>query len=135
MSNKSKAASSKEIYKSFQVRYVGLQGVASLIEVALGNPKTFMQDAANQLDASRYISSYFFMELGPGRPPAGGPRMDRWAVTSPGVVKISRLASRLRRSARRGPDPTAVLIKLFMKMLLLIQKYDGQGAPNDQHCY
>ena len=36
-------------------------------------------------------------------------------VTSSGVVKISRLASRMRRSARRGPDPTAVPIKLFMK--------------------
>ena len=62
MSNKSKAASSKEIYKSFQVRYVGLQGVASLIEVALGNPKTFMQDAANQLDASRYHLTFVFLE-------------------------------------------------------------------------
>ena len=30
--------------------------------------------------------------LGPGRPSAGGPRMDRRAVTSSGVVKISRLA-------------------------------------------
>ena len=49
--------------------------------------------------------------LGPGRPLAGGPRMDCQAVTSPGVVKISRLTLRLRRSARRGPDPTAVLIK------------------------
>ena len=41
--------------------------------------------------------------------------MDRRAVTSLGVVKISHLTSRLRPSARRGPDPTAVLIKLFMK--------------------
>ena len=38
--------------------------------------------------------SYLFDQLGPGRPSAGGPRMDRRAVTSPGVVKISRLASR-----------------------------------------
>ena len=53
--------------------------------------------------------------LGPGRPSAGGPRMDRQAVTSPGVVKMSRLASRLWRSTRRGPDPTAVLIKRLMK--------------------
>ena len=30
--------------------------------------------------------------------------MDRWAVTKPGVVKISRLASCLWRSARRGPQ-------------------------------
>ena len=30
-------------------------------------------------------------QLGPGRPSAGGPRKDRRAVTSPGVVKISRL--------------------------------------------
>ena len=35
-----------------------------------------------------------FDKLGPGRPSAGGPRMDRRAVTSLGVVKISRLASR-----------------------------------------
>ena len=41
--------------------------------------------------------------LGPGRLSAGGLRMDRRAVTSWGVEKISRLASRLRRSARRGP--------------------------------
>ena len=41
-----------------------------------------------------------FGRLGPGRPSAGGPRMDCQEVTSPGVVKISRLASRLRRSAR-----------------------------------
>ena len=41
--------------------------------------------------------------------------MDRRVVTGPRVVKISRLASRLRRSARRGPDPKAVLIKFFMK--------------------
>ena len=39
------------------------------------------------------------MRQGPGRPSAGGPRMDRRAVTSPGVVKISHLASRLRTTA------------------------------------
>ena len=33
-----------------------------------------------------------------------GLRMDRRVVTSPGVVKVSRLASHLRRSARRGPQ-------------------------------
>ena len=49
----------------------------------------------------------YFDILGPGQP------KDRWL------------------SARRGPDPTVVLIKLFMKALLLIQKRDGQGAPND----
>ena len=48
------------------------------------------------------------IQLGPGPPSAGGPRMDRRV----GVVKISRHDSRLRCSARRGPDPTAVLIKL-----------------------
>ena len=53
----------------------------------------------------------FYVQLGPG---PGGPRMDRRAVTSLGVVKISRLALRLRRSARRGPDPTSVLIKLLI---------------------
>ena len=35
-----------------------------------------------------------------GRPSAGGPRMDRRAVTSSGVVKILQLVSRLWRSAR-----------------------------------
>ena len=46
---------------------------------------------------------YQFIKLGPGRPSAGGPRMDYRAVISLGVVKFSRLASRPRRSARRGP--------------------------------
>ena len=61
----------------------------------------------------------FFMSLGPGRPGAGGPRMDRRAVTSSGVVKISRLTSRLRRSAWRGPDPTflAKSILLFVSSI------------------
>ena len=54
-------------------------------------------------------------KLGPGRPSAGGPRMDRRAVTSSGVVNTSRLASRLRRSARRGPDPTAVPQRRLVK--------------------
>ena len=45
-----------------------------------------------------------FCAVGPGQPSAGGPRMDRRAVTSSGVVQISRLASRLRRSAQGGPD-------------------------------
>ena len=63
--------------------------------------------------------------------------MDRWAVTSWGVVKISCLALRLQRSARirRGPDPTAVLIKLFMKTYAVlwhlghvIQKSHAQPA-------
>ena len=52
-------------------------------------------------------------KLGPGRPSAGGTRMDRRAVTCPGVVKVSRLASRLRRSARKGPEPTSVLMKFL----------------------
>ena len=43
-----------------------------------------------------------FGKLGPGRPSAGGPRMDRQAVTNLGVVKISCLASRLRRSVWQG---------------------------------
>ena len=37
----------------------------------------------------------FLPTLGPGWPSAGGPRMDRPAVTSPEVVNISRLVSRL----------------------------------------
>ena len=49
--------------------------------------------------------SVLLWELGPGRPSAGGPRMDCRAVTSSGVVKISRLTSRLRRSARRLLTP------------------------------
>ena len=60
----------------------------------------------------------YLLLLGPGRPSAGGPRMDRRTVTSPGVVQIWRLASRLRRSARRGPDPTAVLT--LIKRLMII---------------
>ena len=56
-----------------------------------------------------------------------GPRMDRRAVTCLGVVKISRLALRLWRSAPRGPDPTAVLIKL----LLLPACQEGVS----QNCY
>ena len=48
---------------------------------------------------STHIFYQIFSQLGPGRPSAGGPRMDRWVVTSPGVVKVSRLASN---SARRG---------------------------------
>ena len=57
--------------------------------------------------------------LGPGRPSAGGPKMDRRAATSPGVIKISRLASCLRHSARRGPDPKVALIKLLMTKILI----------------
>ena len=49
-----------------------------------------------------YKELKFLKRLGPGRPLAGGPRMDCWVVTSPGVVKVSRLASRLWCSARRG---------------------------------
>ena len=52
------------------------------------------------------VISEILVRLGPGRPSAGGPRMDRRAVTSLGVVEISHLASRLRRSAWRGPEPT-----------------------------
>ena len=63
----------------------------------------------------KYIMFKSFMRLGPGRPSAGGPRMDRRAVTSPGVVKISRLASRLRRSAQRGPDHSPPAKKLRLK--------------------
>ena len=45
-------------------------------------------------------------ELGPGRPSAGGPRMDRQVVTSLVVEKFSRLASRLQRSAwTKSSDP------------------------------
>ena len=48
-------------------------------------------------------SCNFFYKLGPGRPSAGGPRMDRQVVTSSEVVNVSRLASRLWRSARLLP--------------------------------
>ena len=34
-----------------------------------------------------------FIQLGPRRPSVGGPRMDRWVVTSPEAVKVSRLTS------------------------------------------
>ena len=72
---------------------------------------------------------YFFLQLGPGRPSAGGPRMDRRAVTSSGVVKISRLASLC--GAQLGGDLTGCT---EWPVLLLIQKSDGQGAPNDPDC-
>ena len=41
-----------------------------------------------------------FYPQGPGRPSAGGPRMDRRVVTSSEVVNVSRLASRHQRSAQ-----------------------------------
>ena len=74
----------------------------------------------NDLTGSKVCSATFVYlnRLGPGRPSAGGPRMDRQAVTSPGVVQIWRLASRLRRSARRGPDPTAVLTLIKCLMIM-----------------
>ena len=56
--------------------------------------------------------------------------MDRQEVTSPGVVKISRLASRLRRSARRKPDPTAVLASQEMKSIL----GDENASGEVKHC-
>ena len=77
-------------------------------------------------------------KLGPGWRSAGGPRMDRQAVTSFGVVKLSRVASCLRRLARRGPHPSAVLIKLFMICCPVAQarvpydpKCHAHGAPTD----
>ena len=53
--------------------------------------------------------------LGPGLPSASGPRMDRLAISSPGVVNISRLASRLWRSAQREPDPTVAQMTFQQK--------------------
>ena len=50
-----------------------------------------------KLPKSRKNGNLNFVILGHGRPLAGGPRMDRRL----GVVNVSRLASRLRRSARR----------------------------------
>ena len=58
------------------------------------------------MDHFSKFTMHKFMVLGPGRPSAGGPRMDRRAVTSPGVEKISRLALRLRRSAWRVQPAT-----------------------------
>ena len=57
--------------------------------------KRFISLEKSMLMAEEYLLFDFFEKLGPGRPSAGGPRMDRQAVTSPGVVKISRLASRV----------------------------------------
>ena len=48
------------------------------------------------------IFSFTFDKLGPGRPSAGGPRMDRRAVTSSGVVKISSLTSQAGRAGYGG---------------------------------
>ena len=41
----------------------------------------------------KHTHMYNFKQLGPGRPSAGGPRMDCRVVTSLGVVNVSRLAS------------------------------------------
>ena len=49
---------------------------------------------------STWVPQSSLSSLGPGRPSAGGPRMDRRVVTSLGVIYVSCLASRLRRSAR-----------------------------------
>ena len=87
----------------------GVKGITCLEKIFF-----FLDWLASQ-DATEVALGDKFCLLGPGRPLAVGPRMDRWAMTSPGVVKISYFASRLRRSARRGPDPTSVLIKLLMK--------------------
>ena len=57
--------------------------------------------SSSSTSSSSTSSSSSSSSLGPGRPPAGGPRMDRRVVTSSGVVNVSRLASHLRRSARR----------------------------------
>ena len=43
-----------------------------------------------------------FVALGPGWPSASGPRMDRRAVTSSGVVKISSLTSQAGRAGYGG---------------------------------
>ena len=63
--------------------------------------------------------------------------MDGRAVTSPGVVKISRLALRLRRSARRGLEPTAGKHVLSCPVLWHLGDLsaktlrDSRAAPND----
>ena len=46
----------------------------------------------SQWARSLSIKYKHFISLGPGRPSAGGPRMNHRAVTCPGVAKISRLA-------------------------------------------
>ena len=69
------------------------------------SPLVINDDSSLEQDSELHSHCQIFVILGPGRPSAGGPRMDRQAVTSLGVVKISRLDWRLRRSARRGPDP------------------------------
>ena len=56
---------------------------------------------SNLLMWNRFSTTSALSSLGPGRPSAGGPRMDHRVVTISGVVNVSRLASRLRRSARR----------------------------------
>ena len=49
--------------------------------------------------------------------------MDHRAVTSQEVVKISRLASHMPRSAWGGPDPKAVRIKLLIKKYKIVLIY------------
>ena len=67
-------------------------------QIFLENTDGFLRQAIT----STPLKKHKFPKLGPGRPSAGGPRMDRRVVTSLGVVKVSRLALRLRRSAQRG---------------------------------
>ena len=49
-----------------------------------------------------FVNLFNYVTLGPGRPSAAGPRMDRRAVTSSGVVKISRLTSQAGRASYGG---------------------------------
>ena len=65
-----------------------------------------------------------FPLLGPGRPTAGGPRMDRQAVTSLGVVKISRFAPVALSSERNLSNSST-------DQITRQQKRDSLLAPND----
>ena len=76
-------------------------------------------------------SAESFMQLGPGQPSAGRPRMDCRVVTSLGVMNVSRLGSRLRRSAQRGPhiprDLQAAMNVPLIKKNYIIDRLKGMS--------
>ena len=63
-----------------------------------------------------------FIQLGPGRPSAGGPRMDRRAVTSSRVVNTSRLASLHKREVPNkleSESETCMAVKLNFRLPII----------------
>ena len=68
------------------------------------------------------FSEWTFKQLGPGRPLAGGPRMDRRAVTSSKVVNTSRLASLHKREVPNkleSESETCMAVKLNFRLPII----------------